>query len=79
MGIGKVTESQLMHAKDMALRRIQRSKAIVATEVDAGTIITSGKPGHRVGYQVFVKVARYSDELLASDPDSGGLLEEART
>jgi hypothetical protein len=52
---------------------------MVSTEVDAGFRIPLGqKKGHRKGLQFFVRVCRYSDELLAELPETGGLLENEK-
>mgnify|MGYP001603937378 CR=1 FL=1 len=49
---------------------------LVATETSAGFVFPPGqKCGHREGLQVFVKIARYSDDLLCEQPETGGLLE----
>jgi len=74
-----VTDSSLAGALNRAISRVQRSKEILSTEVDAGMIVNRGKPGHRVGLQVFVRVCRYSDEMLKAEPMTGGLLERRVT
>lgn len=75
-----------VHAIDASLRgalhtavcRVQRSKTCLSSEHSAGMLSLRGPEGKRVGLQVFVRVARYSDELPAADPVTGGLLENQK-
>ena len=68
-----VEATDLERAMDEATRRMFLDGDMIAASESAGFLKTIG--GQQ--FQVFVKVCRYSDELLASDPDSGGLLCEA--
>ena len=49
----------------------------IASSVSAGFIMPKGAP-KGVGFQVFVKVARFSETLLQECPESGGLLDYRR-
>lgn len=53
----------------------------IAHEESAGFIVPAKKnqatEGDTTGYQVFVRICRYSENLLKSDPLSGGLLVSA--
>lgn len=65
---------KLAKALARAVKNITKDPAMVATAHSAGYIFaTKQRRGKRHGLQVFVKVCRYSDELLASNPESGGL------
>ena len=65
----------VLKAYAKAVKNIESDTMAAACSVTAGMLIPPGqKRGKRVGYQVFVKVSRYSDELLAKDPTSGGLM-----
>lgn len=71
----EVTGTGILRAASLALRNIEKDDHMTATEMDAGFILPDQqKAGRRLGYQVFVKVARFSEELLDADPVSGGLL-----
>ena len=73
------TGNNVHRAYSLAVRDLLKDKRLVATSKSAGFIIPDGqKRGHRTGIQVFVKVCRYSDELLAAQPLSGGLFCEKR-
>ena len=72
------TGNQVLKAYSAAVKRFEQDPDIVAAEVSAGFIIPKGqKKGTRSGFQVFVKVYRYSEEVLADHPLSGGLLAKA--
>lgn len=69
------TKESVSRAFAKSLKRILKEDNLIATSADAGFVIPKGqKRGQRNGYQVFVKVARYSDQLLKSKPLTGGLL-----
>ncbi len=69
------TGNSLLRAYSKALKTLQRDEAMTASTISAGFIIPNGqKRGKRKGFQVFVKVCCYSEELLKRKPDSGGLL-----
>ena len=72
------TNEQVCRAYARALQKLAQYKDLTATEISAGMLFPpKQRRKHRRGFQVFVKVCRYSDELLADDPNSGGLLCEA--
>lgn len=66
-----------------SLRRLHDDPAMTAASTDAGFVRVKhaddgkGGMGHTETFQVFVKVCRYDEDLLAADPDSGGLLCES--
>jgi hypothetical protein len=64
---------KLVRAGNRAFLRLFHDGKMTAASDSAGFIYTIG--GKK--YQVFVKVCEFSDELLASDPNSGGLLCES--
>lgn len=65
-----------MSAYNRCVKRMQLASGLVSCSSSAGFIIPNGqKKGKRNGYQVFVKVCKFSEELLAKDPNSGGLVE----
>jgi hypothetical protein len=70
----EVSADDLLHAMNRAFyeRLFHDEGRMTAASDSAGFITTVG--GQK--FQVFVAVHRYSDELLASDPDTGGLLSE---
>lgn len=66
----------LTHAYRKSAHALTRDPKMTASMTSAGFTIPNGqKRGKKTGFQVFVKVARYSDELLKEKPLSGGLLE----
>ena len=74
------TGNQVLRAYSKAVKRIEDDRSMLATQISAGFIFPPGqKKGYKIGYQVFVKVCQYSDELLAREPDSGGLNCESKT
>lgn len=69
------TGNALLRAYSKAAKHLQADRRLTATKTSAGFIIPVGqKRGKRTGYQVFVQVCRYSDELLKEQPMTGGLL-----
>jgi hypothetical protein len=73
------TGNKVLRAYNQAIKKLTADDALWATEVSAGFIIPPGqKRGHRKGYQVFLKVCRYDDELVATKPLTGGLLTNNR-
>ena len=74
-----MASGKILKAYARATKRMDGAPYLSATQTSAGFVFPQGqKRGHRKGYQVFVKVCRYSDELLASKPDTGGLSCENR-
>lgn len=74
----EVTEVTLRRAFKRALREMKAQKAALASESDAGFVIDrrNGRPaGETTGFQVFVRVCRYDEGLLADMPETGGLAE----
>ena len=70
------TGNNLLRSYSKAVKKLQSDKRMTSSAVSAGFIIPDGQPrGKKTGFQVFVKVARYSDELLKKKPMTGGLLE----
>ncbi len=68
----------LVRAYSKAAKKLRSDQAMTASAVSAGFIFPLGqKRGKRKGYQVFVKVSRYDDEVRKANPLSGGLLEHA--
>jgi len=73
----QATGNSLLRAYNRAVKGIEEEKNFMACERDAGFIMPKGWPkGH--GYQVFVKVCRFSQVLLDNDQESGGLLVNAK-
>lgn len=73
------TGNAVLRAYDKSVARLERDPKMTAAMTNAGFIIPNGqKRGDRTGYQVFVKIYRYSDELLKKKPLTGGLLAENR-
>lgn len=74
----EVTEVTLRRAFKRALREMKAQKAALASESDAGFVIdrrNSRPAGETTGFQVFVRVCRYDEGLLADMPETGGLAE----
>ena len=68
------TDLTLARAFLRAARLFEKEPCLLATEHDAGFILhpyVRGEP--RTGVQVFVKVSRFDESLLRSEPMSGGL------
>lgn len=66
---------RLRAAWNHATKRLTEDTAITAAESDAGFVIPINQPrGPKLGYQVFVRVCRYSEALLQQEPVTGGLL-----
>ena len=69
------TGNQVLKAYSKAVRNMENQPIAASCAVSAGFIFKPGqKRGMRMGYQVFVKVCRYSDVLMKEDPLNGGLL-----
>jgi hypothetical protein len=69
------TGNAVLKAYDKSAKRLAKDDVITSAMTSAGFIIPNGqKRGKRTGYQVFVKVCRYSEELLKRKPITGGLL-----
>lgn len=69
------TGNALLRAYSKAVKNLQRDGKITASATSAGFIIPDGqKRGKRIGFQVFVNVCRFSDDLLRRKPYTGGLL-----
>jgi hypothetical protein len=70
------TGSAVINAMEDAVKILRNAKdGQVAHATSAGFIVESG--GERK-FQVFVEVCEYSDDLLKSEPDSGGLMKYAK-
>jgi hypothetical protein len=68
------TGNAVLRAYSKAVKKLDKDPLLLANLASAGFIIPNGqKRGQRKGYQVFVWVTRYSDELLKKKPLSGGL------
>lgn len=73
------TGDRVLRAYDRAVARIMSDDDMTACDVSAGFVIPNGqKRGHETGLQVFVSVCRYSDDLRKADPETGGLLRNAK-
>lgn len=69
------TDDAVLKAYSQAVKKLENDNRLTATEVSAGFIIPNGqKRGKKTGFQVFVKVHRFSEELLKKDKTTGGLL-----
>ena len=69
------TGNNLLKAYSKAVKKLQKDKSMTACLVSAGFIIPDGqKKGKEKGFQVFVKVHRYSEELFKRKPITGGLI-----
>lgn len=72
----KGTGTDVLKAYNKAVGRLEGKfgHQMSSCAVSAGTIFAPGqKRAERRGYQVFVKVIRYSDAMLKFDAKSGGL------
>lgn len=66
----------MLRAYTRAIHNLTNDKSANASAVSAGFSVDETKPkGEREGYQVFVKVIRFSEKRLAKHPESGGLSE----
>lgn len=77
---GEAKATEMQRAFNRAFRRIKKEPALTAAGSDAGFIDDPREPGSmrkkkgkRHGYQVIVRLVKYSDEKLAKDELSGGL------
>jgi hypothetical protein len=71
----EATGDAVLQAYNKCAQNLEGDDAMVSTTVSAGFLIPGGqKKGEQCGWQVFVKMVPYSDQMLAHDPDSGGLL-----
>lgn len=71
------TGNALLRAYSKAAKNLQQDGMMAATTVSAGFIIPDGqKRGEREGYQVFVRVIRWSQAMKRLKPESGGLLSD---
>lgn len=68
----EATGNRVLQAYNQAVRHIDSDDQLTATESSAGFIIPCGEVPK---YQVFVRVVRFSDELLRKHPHTGGLLD----
>lgn len=70
------TGDRVLRAYNKAVRTMERDLKMLATEHSAGFIIPDGQQKvPKMGFQVFVRVARYDESVLKSHPMTGGLLE----
>lgn len=73
------TGAAVHRAYSKSAKRIMNEPKTKSAETSAGFIIPDGQPkGPKKGYQVFVKVARFSEALLNSRPGTGGLIENQK-
>lgn len=67
------TGNSLLRAYNRSAKRIKDAD-LTSAATSAGFIIPDGqKRGQREGFQVFVKLIRYSDKKLKKNFESGGL------
>lgn len=67
------TGNSVIKAYSRAVKNAEKD-GLTSSATCAGFIIPNGqKRGQKSGYQVFVKVIRYSDALLKKKPMTGGL------
>lgn len=66
----------MVRAYSKSVKRMLSDKLLTAASTSAGFIIPDGyRPRSKQhGFQVFVRVCRYSEELLKEQPSTGGLL-----
>ena len=74
------TGNAVLRAYSRAVKRIT-DEELLSTAQDAGFIpdphnpdAWKAKKGKRKGYQVFVKLVKYDEELLEKEPLTGGLV-----
>lgn len=73
--MNNASSSSVSLAFDKCIENLEGDPAMVATTVSAGFVIPGKqKKGEQCGWQVFVKMVPYSDEMLRIEPLSGGLL-----
>lgn len=73
------TGDAVIRAYNRASLNMSADDGLLSTSVSAGYIVgPRDSDGDRTGYQVFVKVCRYSEALLKSQPETGGLLCEVK-
>lgn len=65
-----VTGNALLRTFNRAAGRMAKEERVTATEISAGFI--DADDGR--SYQVFVRICRFSDDLLRERPETGGLL-----
>lgn len=69
------TGDRVIRAYNSSIRKVQKDKDLISTEVSAGFVIPDGQPkGPKKGFQVFVKVCAYDEARLKAYPNTGGLL-----
>lgn len=68
-----ITIKALSDAYEQSLKKMNADLSMTSSSSSAGLILEPGKKGQQQGYQVFVKVIRYSDVWLAKRKDNGGL------
>jgi hypothetical protein len=69
------TGHSLLRAYGRAAKRFGNDGLLRATSQSAGFIIPAHqKVGERFGFQVFVRMVRFSEKLLKEEPKTGGLL-----
>lgn len=72
----KLTNKSLERALNRARKHLLSGPSVTTASSDAGIVVGLEKPrGQREGYQVFVKVCRFSEKLLKDYPMTGGLTE----
>ena len=62
-------------ALGVALKRALKSvrEGSFSADASAGFILEPGKKGEREGVQIFVRAVMFSEKLLATKPETGGL------
>ena len=73
--LNMATEDRLLRAYNKAAKSVHGDpEGLQSSSVTAGYIIPAGqKKGQRTGWQVSVKLERFSEAELISNPLSGGL------
>jgi hypothetical protein len=67
------TGDALLRAYNRAVKKLIKNQDITSTVQSAGFIMPKGAPKGE-GYQVFVGVTQFSEEVLKEHPLSGGLI-----
>jgi hypothetical protein len=68
-----INTDSLRLAYSLAKKSLAKN-SLIASSCSAGTVLPAGERGTREGFQVFVKVAKFSEKLLKEQPLTGGLL-----
>lgn len=69
------TGNSLLYAFSKAAKTISEDDDMLEIAKDAGMIIPNGqKKGSRTGWQVFVTISKWDEQLLKADRMTGGLV-----